>query len=75
MLRFQQIDREMVSMHARENTSQKTSDIQRKIVSFVQEGIGALLAYLPHEIAINTLSDFINILDPSIKIVRGSSSN
>lgn len=36
---------------------------ENKIKTFVQEGIGALLAYLPGETAVSTLQDFIDILD------------
>ena len=36
---------------------------ENKIKTFVQEGIGALLAYLPGETAVSTLQDFIEILD------------
>ena len=36
---------------------------ENKIKTFVQEGIGALLAYLPGETAVATLQDFIDILD------------
>ena len=36
---------------------------ENKIKTFVQEGIGALLAYLPSETAVATLQDFIDILD------------
>lgn len=37
---------------------------QNKIVAFVQEGIGALLAYLPTDVALKTLKDFVSILEP-----------
>ena len=34
----------------------------QKVEAFVQEGIGALLAYLPPATAIQTLTDFLSIL-------------
>ena len=32
------------------------------LTEFIQEGIGALLAYLPRDVAYNTLSDFLVVL-------------
>ena len=40
---------------------------EQAICSFVQEGIGALLAYLPPRTAVTTLRDFIDVLDQSPK--------
>ena len=42
---------------------------QKKIVAFVQEGIGALLAYLPTDVALKTLKDFIGILEPDVPAI------
>ena len=40
---------------------------QNKLISFVQEGIGAFLAYLPSDVALTTLRDFIDIIEPQAK--------
>ena len=36
-------------------------------MNFMQEGIGALCAYMPTHLAIKTLNDMLAILEPSIK--------
>ena len=38
----------------------------------MQEGIGAFIAYLPSQVAISTLRDFLNILSPDLKVVSQS---
>ena len=35
----------------------------------MQEGIGAFIAYLPSQVAISTLRDFLNLLSPNLKVV------
>ena len=69
MLRFQQIDREFVLLGEMAPEMQKR-EAQNKVVAFVQEGIGALLAYLPSETAMNTLKDFLAIIEPQAKEER-----
>ena len=63
MLRFQQLDREFILQQELPIVEQKTLT-QNKIISFVQEGIGALLAYLPVDVALHTMKDFLSILQP-----------
>lgn len=43
-------------------------------MAFVQEGIGALLAYLPPNTSVTTLKDFIEIIDPNLQVVQKNKS-
>ena len=37
------------------------------MLGFVQEGIGALIAYLPADVACNTIRDFLSVLEPQAR--------
>ena len=54
LTKFAEIDETLPSCDSRQTRSVLTE--------FIQEGIGALLAYLPREVAKNTLSDFMIVL-------------
>ena len=69
MLRFQQIDTEIIhstqdiasgkQMIHNYQKAKETFLVRQTLIDFIQEGIGALLAYLPKHVAIQTLNDFI----------------
>ena len=69
MIRFQQIDRELIDVASSSDPFERQDITQQKVVAFVQEGIGALLAYLPPKTSVNTLKDFIEIIDPNLQVV------
>ena len=68
LTRFSQIDRDLVAIQSLDANTKKV-ELQKKVHSFVQEGIGAFIAYLPSQVAISTLRDFLNILSPNLKVV------
>ena len=71
MLRFQQLDQEIHWPHQQNVSSQITHNYQQvknefllrqTLTDFIQEGIGALLAYLPNHVAVQTLNDFLTVI-------------
>lgn len=54
LTKFAQLDEHLPGFDAR--------SAQNLLTEFIQEGIGALLAYLPQQVARDTLSDFMIVL-------------
>ena len=36
--------------------------LRQMLIDFIQEGIGALIAYLPNHVAVMTLNDFLTVI-------------
>jgi len=55
MTKFASIDEQF-------ETQSNPPDGETMLTDFIQEGIGALLAYLPKQVAYSTLTDFLVVL-------------
>ena len=84
LLRFQQIDNEIISqtqdialgkqMIHNYQKAKETYLVRQTLVDFIQEGIGALLAYLPKHVAVQTLNDFLSVLNDPISLQETDNS-
>ena len=61
MQRFATLDREFAVKKQHRRDSEDEIQI---VQGFAKEGIGALLAYLPADVACSTIKDFLKILEP-----------
>ena len=64
----------LTEKHSVKLIESKTALLHQIITEFIQEGIGALLAYLPFDVAMHTLVDFQTVIGQDSKHARKSSS-
>ena len=48
--------------------AKETFLVRQTLIDFIQEGIGALLAYLPKHVAVQTLNDFLQVLNDPVTL-------